>query len=54
MKQLNETQKVKTIVISENTYLKLNGLGSMGMSFDDVIIGILEQVKEKVSESVSK
>ena len=44
MNQLNDLQKVKTIVISETNYKKLKGLGTMGDSFDSVLGRVLEQV----------
>lgn len=47
MNQLNDLQKVKTIVISERNYNTLKSLGSFGQSFDDVITNVLQQIKEQ-------
>lgn len=47
MNQLNDLQKLKTIVISEANYQKLKRLGSMGDSFDSVLSKVLQQVKEE-------
>jgi predicted CopG family antitoxin len=46
MNQLNEIHKVKTVVMSEQTYNKIKQYGKMGDSFDDVISRLLDQVKE--------
>jgi predicted CopG family antitoxin len=46
MNQLNELQKLKTIVISEENYQKLKRMGSMGQSFNDVLGRVLQQIKE--------
>ena len=43
MNQLNELQKLKTIVISEANYDKLKRQGSMGESFNDVLTRILDK-----------
>jgi predicted CopG family antitoxin len=41
MNQLQEHNKLKTIVLSEENYAKLKALGAMGDSFDDVITKVL-------------
>ncbi len=43
MNQLNELQRLKTIVISEENYNKLKRFGNMGESFNDVLSRILEK-----------
>ena len=47
MQQLKEIHKTKTIVLSEQTYQKLLKAGKMGMTFDQVVNGLLqEQIEE--------
>jgi predicted CopG family antitoxin len=43
MNQVNELQRLKTIVISEENYNKLKRFGSMGESFNDILSRILEK-----------
>jgi predicted CopG family antitoxin len=47
LNQLHDLQKLKTIAISERNYTKLKSLGKMGMSFDEVLSTVLQQVKEE-------
>lgn len=47
MNQLNDLQKLKTIVISEENYQKLKSMGSMGDSFDQVLSRVLQGVDRK-------
>lgn len=46
MNQLNDLQKSKTIVISEENYDKLKRLGYTGESFNTVLTRLLANVKE--------
>ncbi|CAN5643753.1 hypothetical protein BH18THE1_BH18THE1_15020 [soil metagenome] len=43
MKQLQEHNKLKTIVITEENYEKLRRLGEMRESFNDVVTRLLQK-----------
>ena len=47
MYQLNDSHKLKTIVLSEENYEKLKRLGYTGESFNKVVSRLLENVKEE-------
>ena len=46
MNQVNELQKLKTIVLSQENYDKLKRLGYTSESFNTVVGRLLENVKE--------
>lgn len=43
MNQIQEHNKLKTIVLSEENYEKLKRMGSMGQSFNDVLSKLLQK-----------
>ncbi len=43
MNQIQEHNKLKTIVLSEENYEKLKRMGSMGESFNDVLSKLLQK-----------